>query len=91
MRAQHFANALRMGRNSNQTGGQKEAKYKAKASNSHDHYSHADMASKPCLACSGAHRAHTCAKKAPLKKLPPGGGRTSLWSHAAAATPSDAR
>ena len=59
-----------MGRNSNQTGGQKEAKYKAKASNSHDHYSHADMASKPCLACSGAHRAHTCAKKGPLKKTP---------------------
>jgi len=39
MRAQHYANALCMGRNSNQTGGQKEAKYKAKAPNSHDHRS----------------------------------------------------
>ena len=90
MRPQHFANVLRMGRNSNQTGGQKEAKYKAKTLNSHDHLSHADMASKPCQACSGSHRAHTCAKKGSLKELAAGGGVTSLWPRAAAATPSAA-
>ena len=73
-----------MGRDSNSTGGQKQAKYKAKASHSHDHMSSDEP--KVCAGCRGSHRAHTCSNRGLLSRLKRGGGFAGLFAAPATAT-----